>query len=122
MNARVAEAQVAEAMILEEVNRYQRRLHTGNIGPQIVQLQQSAEQMRLGELRRLASRLQTLTPQQQSAVEALTRGLMNKFLHQPVQAMKAAAGEGNSAAVEVIRDAFAAGQPGEPASDEDRDL
>jgi hypothetical protein len=48
------------------------------------------------ELRRLASRLQTLSPEQQAAVEALTRGLVNKFLHQPVQAIKAAASEGNA--------------------------
>jgi glutamyl-tRNA reductase len=39
-------------------------------------------------------------------VEALTRGLINKFLHQPVQAIKAAASDGNSAAVDAIREAF----------------
>ena len=71
--------------------------------------------MRRGELRRLASRLQTLSPEQQAAVEALTRGLVSKFLHQPVQAMKAAASEGNSVAVDAIREAFGitAPDPGE---------
>jgi glutamyl-tRNA reductase len=76
------------------------------VAPEIVQLQQSAEQMRRGELRRLSSRLQTLSPEQLAAVEALTRGLVNKFLHRPVQAIKAAASEGNSAAVDAIREAF----------------
>jgi glutamyl-tRNA reductase len=37
---------------------------------------------------------------------ALTRSLVNKFLHRPVQAIKAAASEGNAAAVEAIREAF----------------
>jgi glutamyl-tRNA reductase len=99
-------AELAEAMIVAEVDKYQRRLHALNVGREIVQLQQSAEQMRQAELRRVASRLQSLSPEQQAAVEALTRGLVNKFLHQPVQAIKAAASEGNAAAVDAIRDAF----------------
>jgi glutamyl-tRNA reductase len=93
-------------MILAEVDKYQRRLHSLNVAPEIVRFQQSAEQLRQGELRRLASRLQSLSPEQQAAVEALTRGLVNKFLHQPVQAIKAAASEGNSAAVDALREAF----------------
>jgi glutamyl-tRNA reductase len=101
-------AELAEAMILAEVNKYQRRIHAMNVGPEIVQLQQSAEQIRRAELRRLASRLQSLSPEQQAAVDALTRGLLNKFLHQPVQAIKAAADEGNVAAVDAIREAFGA--------------
>jgi glutamyl-tRNA reductase len=103
-------AELAEAMIVAEVDKYQRRLHALNVGPEIVQLQQSAEQMRQAELRRVASRLQSLSPEQQAAVEALTRGLVNKFLHQPVQAIKAAASEGNTAAVDAIRDAFGGGR------------
>ena len=114
----------AEAMILEEVTRYQRRLHSLNVAPEIVHLQQSAEQMRQAELRRVAGRLQSLSPEQQAAVEALTRGLVNKLLHRPVQAIKAAAGEGNASAVEAIREAFgASGQAlGEdPLADPDED-
>jgi glutamyl-tRNA reductase len=102
-------AELAEAMIVAEVDKYQRRLHALNVGPQIVQLQLSAEQMRQAELRRAASRLQSLSPEQLAAVEALTRGLVNKLLHQPVQAIKAAASEGNTAAVDAIRDAFGGG-------------
>jgi glutamyl-tRNA reductase len=113
LKERSREAELAEAMIVAEVAQYQRRLHALNVAPEIVQLQQSAEQMRRGELRRLASRLQTLSPEQLAAVEALTRGLVNKFLHQPVQAIKAAASEGNSAAVDAIREAFGASR-GEP--------
>src|SRR5271154_5140389 len=46
LKERGKEAEVAEAMILAEVTKYQRRLHALNIGPEIVQLQQSAEQIR----------------------------------------------------------------------------
>jgi glutamyl-tRNA reductase len=106
LKERSKEAELAEAMIVAEVAQYQRRLHALNVNPEIVQLQQSAEQIRRAELRRLASQLQTLSPAQQAAVETLTRGLVNKFLHQPLQAIKAAASEGNTAAVDAIREAF----------------
>jgi glutamyl-tRNA reductase len=113
LKERGKEAELAEAMILEEVTRYQRRLHALNVAPEIVHMQQSAEQLRRVEMRRVASRLQSLSPEQLAAVETLTRGLVNKFLHQPVQALKAAAGEGNTAAVEAIREAFGFIAPGD---------
>ena len=106
LKERSREAELAEAMILAEVDKYQRRLHALNVAPEIVQFQRSAEQIRLGELRRVGSRLQGLSAEQQTAVEALTRSLVNKFLHRPVQAIKAAASDGNAAAVEAIREAF----------------
>jgi glutamyl-tRNA reductase len=119
LKERGKEAELAEAMILAEVDKYQRRLHALNVAPEIVRCQQSAEEMRRAELRRLASRLQGLSPEQQAAVEALTRGLVNKFLHQPVQAIKAAASEGNSAAVDALREAFGVGASEESADEDD---
>src|SRR5271156_5232222 len=119
LKERGKEAEVAEAMILAEVTNYQRRLHALNVAPEIMELQQSAEQIRQAELRRVASRLQTLSPEQQAAVEALTRGLVNKFLHQPVQAIKAAATEGNVVAVDAIREAFGVSGQGQSAAEED---
>lgn len=118
MKERSTAAEQAEAMILAEVNQYHRRLHALNVAPEIMQFQQSAEQMRVAELRRLQSRLQGLSAEQYAAVEALTRGLVNKFLHQPLQAIKAAASEGNAAGVDALRDAFGA----QRAEDEDSDL
>ena len=119
LKGRGKEADLAEAMIAEEVTKYQRRLHVLNVAPEIVQLQQSAEQMRRAELRRAASRLQSFSPEQLAAVETLTRGLVNKFLHQPVQAIKAAAGEGNTAAIDAIREAFGLTAPGSSADLDD---
>ena len=113
LKERGKEAELAEAMILAEVNKYQRRMHALDIGPEIVQLQQSAEQIRRAEMRRLGGRLQSLSLEQQAAVEALTKDLVNKFLHLPLQAIKAAANDGNIAAVDAIREAF-----GVKASDE----
>lgn len=103
---RAREAQRAEAIIAEEVLRFQRRAQALNAAPMIVDLQNSAEEMRRAELLRAQARLQSLTPDQQAAVEALTRGLMNKFLHLPMQAIKAAALEADTVMLEVMRTVF----------------
>jgi len=106
LSDRSREAQRAEEILEQELARYRRRVESLDVVPALVDLQTAAEDMRQAELRRAQSRLQSLTPAQQSAVEALTRGLVNKFLHQPLQALKAAAREGDRAAVENIRTAF----------------
>jgi len=106
LDERTREAQRAEAIITEEVTRFQRRTQALNAGPMIVDLQNTAEEMRQSELRRLQARLQSLSPEQQAAVESLTRGLMNKFLHLPMQAIKTAALEADTVMLEVMRAAF----------------
>src|ERR1035438_1390015 len=55
------------------------------------------------ELRGGQARLGSLSAEQVAAVEALTRGLVNKFLHPPMQAMKQAARENNSARLDALR-------------------
>jgi glutamyl-tRNA reductase len=106
LSDRGSEARRAEAILEQELARYQRRVETLDVVPALVDLQASAEEMRLAELRRNQARLRSLTPSQFAAVEAVTRGLMNKFLHQPLQMLKSAAREGDAATVEAIRAAF----------------
>ncbi len=50
----------------------------------------------------------------------MTRGLMNKFLHQPLRALKAAAREGDLATVEAIRTAFGLNGTSEAAAHTDQ--
>jgi glutamyl-tRNA reductase len=106
LSDRAREAQKAEAILEQELTRYNRRLESLDVVPALVDLQAAAEDMRQAELRRAHSRLQSLTPAQLDAVEAVTRGLMNKFLHQPLRALKNAAQHGDLAAIEAIRAAF----------------
>jgi len=58
-----------------------------------------------------------LSPDQVAAVEALTRGLVNKFLHPPMQALKQAAREGNSARVDALCEAWSVPLGGEGVPD-----
>ncbi|HZU09704.1 MAG TPA: glutamyl-tRNA reductase [Pseudacidobacterium sp.] len=123
---RAREAQRAEEIIAQEVLRFQRKAQTLNVTPMIVELQNTAEDIRQAELRRVQARLQSLTPEQQAAVESLTRGLMNKFLHLPMQSLKAAAQESDALVIEVLREIFGLSsvqeQPSGPALVESQDV
>jgi glutamyl-tRNA reductase len=106
MADRSREAISAERIIAEEVARFARRASALDAVPALIGLQASVEQMRLTELRRAQVRLQGLTAEQQAAVETLTRGLANKFLHLPLQALRDAAQQGDAARLEVLRETF----------------
>jgi len=106
---RSREAADAEAMIAADVERYHSKLKTVNVAPAIVGLQQKAEELRQAELRRVQSRLGGLTADQLAAVEALSRGLVNKFLHPPMQALKQAARDGDLSRIEAIRETYSLG-------------
>jgi glutamyl-tRNA reductase len=106
MAERTRQAADAETMIANEVDRFHQRQRTVNVAPAIVALQRQFEELRQAELRRLQARLGGLTPDQLAAVEALTRGLVNKFLHPPMQALKQAARENDSARVDALCDVW----------------
>jgi glutamyl-tRNA reductase len=102
MEERSREAIDAEGIIAAEVERFHQRQRAVNVAPAIVALQRKAEEIRIAELQRIHARLGTLTAEQLAAVEALTRGLVNKFLHPPMQALKQAAREGDSARLDIL--------------------
>jgi glutamyl-tRNA reductase len=99
---RSREALDAESLIAGEVERFHERRRTVNAAPAIVALQRQAEEIRQAELRRVQARLSSLNAEQAAAVEALTRGLVNKFLHPPMQSLKQAAREGDAARMEAL--------------------
>jgi len=113
MEERSREASDAESLIASEVARFEQRQRTVNVVPAIVSLQAQAEEMRQAELHRFHARLSTFTEEQIAAVEALTRGLVNKFLHPPMQALKQAAREGDSARLDALCDTWALPTAGE---------
>jgi len=82
------------------------------VAPAIVSLQARGEELRQAELQRVRARLGSLTPEQAAAVESLSRGLVAKFLHPPMQALKQAARAGDMGRIDAIRQTY--GVPGEP--------
>jgi glutamyl-tRNA reductase len=113
MEERSRQAIDAEALIAAEVDRFHQRQRTVNVAPAIVALQRKAEEIRVAEIERLHSRLGVLTAEQLAAVEALTRGLVNKFLHPPMQALKQAAREGDSAKLDALCEEWSVSSAGQ---------
>jgi glutamyl-tRNA reductase len=81
-----------QAIIHEEVDRHQAHRTARRAAPVIAALRGQAEAVRQAELARFASRLESLDPTQREAVDALTRGILAKLLHEPTVRLKNAAG------------------------------
>jgi glutamyl-tRNA reductase len=81
-------AEKAEAIIEEEISRLEDRLKVREIAPVIVGLQANLERIRAAEIERLRAKLGPLTPAQEEAIEALTRGIVNKIAHGPIAEMR----------------------------------
>jgi glutamyl-tRNA reductase len=104
---RKKEAARAEVMVEEEVRRFEQRAQTAEVVPTIVSLQQHLETLRQAELDRVRGRLGTLSPEQEMAIEALTRGIINKIMHTPITTLKSAARDPESTTVvDVVRKLF----------------
>jgi glutamyl-tRNA reductase len=112
---RQTQAGDAEALINAEVERFHQRRRAVNVAPAIVSLQHQAEEIRQNELKRMHAKLGVLSEEQLAAIEALTRGLVNKFLHPPMQALKQAARENDSTRVEALCETWSLPSVAEPA-------
>lgn len=90
---RKKEAERAEAIINAEVQRFHERVQTLDVVPTIVSLQDQLETIRQAEIDRVRGRLGPLSAEQELAVEALTKGIVNKIIHAPIRTLKTAARE-----------------------------
>lgn len=92
MDSRRREIPRAEQIVDAEVGRYCGRQAERQVAPVIASLFERAEELRAGELERFAGRLASLGAEEQRTVEALTRGIVAKLLHEPTVALKAGVG------------------------------
>src|SRR5437899_6075118 len=101
------EAERAEAIVTLEVERFQARIQTLDVVPTIVSLQDHLETIRQAEIDRVRGRLGPMTPEQELAVEALTRCIVNKIMHTPISQLKSAARESEATTVvDTVRRLF----------------
>ena len=101
------EAERAEAIVNVEVERFHARLQTLDVVPTIVSLQDHLETIRQAEIDRVRGRLGPLSPDQEMAVEALTRGIVNKIMHTPISTLKTAARDPQATTViDIVRRLF----------------
>jgi glutamyl-tRNA reductase len=101
------EAQRAEQIVETEVERFAARMKSLHVVPTILSLQEYCETIRQAEIDRIRGRLGKISPEQESAIEAMTRGIINKLLHTPITTLKSTASSPEAATIEdVIRRIF----------------
>jgi len=108
LERRRSEVALAETIITEGVREFWNWYRARNVVPTIRELRGWAEQVREAETRRVLHGLRHLSERDQSAIETLTRQLLNKVLHAPTTRLRESAAEGRDAQVlEVARYLFA---------------
>jgi glutamyl-tRNA reductase len=104
---RYREGAKARALIEDELARYRTLTTAREAAPLVTSFRDRAESIRRGELERMDGRLAGLDDRQRAAVEALTKGIVAKLIHDPTVRLKDASGtaKGDRLA-EALRDLF----------------
>jgi len=112
ISGRKIEAEQAEQIVIEEVERTISSMRLREVGPTIAGLQDQLEQLRMAEMERMRGKFGTLTPQQEQALDALTKGIMNKVAHAHIVELRKDAGKpGGGHVGNAIRRVFRLGEP-----------
>lgn len=96
------ELAAVEAIIDDELARFRSAASARSAAPVVASLRGWADDVRVAEIARFEAKLDGLDDRQREAVEALTKGLVAKLLHQPTVTLKDTAG---SATGERLADA-----------------
>jgi glutamyl-tRNA reductase len=105
---RAREAALAEHIVEDEVESFLTWRRSLELAPTIVALRKRFGQVAEEELRRALPRLQSLSEPDRAVLEAMSRSLVNKLLHQPMTELKAGAGAPDGALlIDAVRRLFA---------------
>ena len=86
------EVHAVERIVVDEVDRFVEASSARSAAPLVAALHARAEAVRTAEVERFQAKLAGLDPKQQAAVEALTKGILAKVLHEPTVKLKDLAG------------------------------
>ena len=107
MATRRSEIARVEAIIDEELGRYCADARGRSAAPVVSALHERAETIRVAELARIAAVLSRLGADDRAAVEAATRRIVAKLVHEPTVQVKAAAGSAHGERLdEALRTLF----------------
>jgi glutamyl-tRNA reductase len=107
LRERLKEAERAEEIVKQEVERTMARLKIQEITPTIVSLQEELERIRQAEIDKVRRKYGPVTREQEEAWEMLTRGIINKVAHGPISELRLQAGRPDGAhVIAAIRKAF----------------
>jgi glutamyl-tRNA reductase len=96
LRERRKEAAAAEAIVEREVQEFLAWRKTLDVVPLLTELRQRGEEIRRHEIDKARSRLGSLTPDQERAIDGLTSSIVNKMLHPPTVHLKKIASNGDA--------------------------
>ena len=88
LKERLKEALRAEEIIDHEVESFCLRMKGREVVPTIVELRESLEKLRRDEIERNRRYLKDPSPEQQAAVDQITKSIVNKILNPPIEHLK----------------------------------
>ena len=103
---REREAERAELIVESEVMQFQQSLRVMEIGPSIGALRQKMQDIARAELSRQRSRLGSLTPEQEKAIESLLLSTVNKISHPLMSRMRDSYNNGDVESLQAWREIF----------------
>ena len=78
----------AELIVDEEVAKFMKWWGLPDVLPTVRAIRQQAEDIRQRELTRALDMLEELTPENRQVVDAMTRAIVNKILHDPTDSLR----------------------------------
>ncbi|MBI2704525.1 MAG: glutamyl-tRNA reductase [Actinobacteria bacterium] len=107
LRERRREVDSAGVLVDAEVERFVSVAQAREVAPLVASLHERAEAVRTAELRRFAGKLSSLDDRDRELVEALTKGVVAKLLHDPTLVLKGAAGSARGERLaDALRDLF----------------
>jgi len=107
LEERKIEAQRAEFIIDEEVEKFVKWLNTLKVSPIISSVRDYADKLRQQQLEKLFKQMPYLNEKERETIDLAMRSLINKLLHRPTMYIKdKAAKEGNTEVVKIFEDMF----------------
>lgn len=88
LSKRAAEVARAEAIVVQEVDRFTAWMRSRGVIPTVVALRERFERIRQSELRRLEPKMAGLPPEARARVDEITRLLVEKLLLTPTEQLK----------------------------------
>ncbi len=93
LEGREAEAESAGAIVEDEIQGFVRRMRMEDLSKTFSAIRVGAEAQRQGELQKTFSRLASLGEPERSAIDAMSRALVNKLLHHPFSVLRGMAAD-----------------------------
>jgi glutamyl-tRNA reductase len=111
LQERTKQAEQAEVIVTDEVERMMSRLKLEEVTPTIISLQEQLEEIRAAEVARAVRRMPALTLDQQrqieAQIEAMTKSIVNKIAHGPISELRRNAGQPEGMhVIDAIRKVF----------------